>query len=177
MSKRLYIGIDLQDGFLTDEIRSTSYVLDVTAFLAKLDKAEVILTRFVNQPYSPFVKFLDWPDMQPGAEMNKLFGDLENAGYEVIEKPNYSAWPIVGERLKAAGVEEVVLFGLDSDACVLKTALDVFEAGLRPIVLADLCQSSAGNEWNEKGLALLGKLTGAGQVMQSADILPLHPES
>ena len=39
--------------------------------------------------------------------------------------------------------EEVTLVGVDTDACVLATAIDLFEIGIRPIILED-CVGSSG---------------------------------
>lgn len=172
MSKRLYIGIDLQDGFLTEEIRQAGYVQRVERFVSELDKEWLVLTRFVNQPGSSFETLLDWPDMQKSDPATQLFGGLESGGYDIIEKTSYTAWvPYVQQRVEALGATELVLFGLDSDACVLKTALDVFEAGYTPMVLADLCQSSGGQTRHEMGLALLNALIGERQVM-TGDMMP-----
>lgn len=169
MSRALYIGIDLQDGFLTDEIRRSGYIGRVEGYLSQQDKEAVVLTRFVNQPASSFETLLDWPDMPKGDSSTKLFGNLENQGYDVIEKTSYTAWlPYVQQKAEALGATEFVLFGLDSDACVLKTALDIFEAGYRPLVLSDLCASSGGTERHEMGLKLLTALIGVKQITTSA---------
>jgi nicotinamidase-related amidase len=167
MSKRLYVGIDLQEGFLNDEIRASDYIEKVKSYLSSLDKSQVVLTRFVNQPGGPFITIQGWDKMQPGDPDNRLFGDLETAGYEIVEKYGYSAWSLLETRVQQEGIEELVLFGLDSDACVLKTALDAFEADIRPIVLEDLCGNSGGKERRDIGIELTKTLCGEAQVMTS----------
>lgn len=175
MSKQLYIGIGLQDGFLTDTLRRMDYVARVESFLTTQDKSSVVLTRFVNRAGSSFETLLDWPDMQAGDATTQLFGNLESAGYDVIEKTSYTAWlPYVQEKVAGLGATELVLFGLDSDACVLKTALDVFEAGYRPIVLTDLCNSSGGDHRHNMGLELLKTLIGERQIMTSDMMMPVR---
>jgi nicotinamidase-related amidase len=173
MSKRLYIGIDLQDGFLNDAIRESDYEARVEKFLAALDKEQVILTRFVNTPGSSFERFLDWPEMQAGDPSTALLGSLESGGYQVFEKSTYTAWlPAVAEKARSMDAREIVLFGLDSDACVLKTALDVFEAGYVPVVLADLSHSSGGEQRHHAGMKLLRTLIGTRQIIRS-DTMPI----
>ena len=175
---RLIIGIDLQEGFLTDEIRQSGYVEKVEAFLRAQNKSDVVLTRFVNAPDSNFVKLIESTGMQAGDPQNELCGSLESAGFEIIEKTAFGAWlPAVQEKAKQAGATEIVMFGLDSDACVLKTSLDVFDAGLRPIVLRDLCENSGGTVRNVQGLALLNVLIGAAQMMQSDAFMPMPPRA
>lgn len=166
--KRLYLGIDLQEGFLNDEIRSSGYVDRVCVFISGLNKDDVVLTRFVNQPGNNFDELLGYTITTPETT---LIGDLEKSNYKVIEKSTYSAWvPEIIGRLGRDGIDEVVMFGLDSDACVLKTALDAFDAGAKPVVLADLSHSSGGDDRNEAGIVLMKTLIGDGQVIESSEL-------
>ena len=54
----------------------------------------------------------------------------------------------------------IFIFGADTDCCVLKTATDIFEQGLMPIVLAEYCDSNAGPKSHEAGLLVMGRLIG-----------------
>ncbi len=164
----LYIGIDLQEGFLTNEIREIGYIERVEGFIAKKDREHVTLTRFTNEPDSNFISLLDWSAMQMLDPMTNLFGSLEGGGYWVLRKSTYTAWsPAIQKQAKELGFTDIVLFGLDTDACVFKTALDIFEAGYRPIVLTDLCASSGGEDRHRMAIDLLKHLIGEGQVITS----------
>lgn len=174
MANRVYIGVDLQEGFRCDEMVSDEYVRHVSAFVRSLPPEKVILTKFINHPDSAFVRFRQWDEMMQGDEATKLFGDLEDGDFRVIEKSGYSDLvPAVLEVIHAQEASEVVIFGVDTEQCVLKTALDVFEAGLRPIVLSDMCTSSYGKKWHDTGVELLGILLGSEQVT-TADMMPLR---
>jgi nicotinamidase-related amidase len=168
---RLYIGVDLQEGFLSDRIRGTDYIEKVAGYVNQLDKNVVVLTRFVNHPNSNFEKLMDWPKMRTNDADTRLFGDLEKQRFTVIAKPTYTSWtPEIHAKAQELQADEVVIFGLDSHACVLKTALDVFDAGLTPIVLSDLCESSDGTDRDQTGLDLIASLIGVRQVMTSAQL-------
>jgi nicotinamidase-related amidase len=122
MSACLYLGVDLQEGFLSDEIRQSDYIENVEIYLDGLPYNDVVLTRFVNSQTSSFAKYLEWPKMQPGDKNTKFIGSLESKNFRITEKSTYSSW--VGEVREMAareGYDTIVLFGLDSDACVLKT--------------------------------------------------------
>ena len=54
---------------------------------------------------------------------------------------------------------EIHLCGFDTDACVYKTALDLIEHGIRPIVLKDFC-FSANKNFHKIGLKLLARNIG-----------------
>ena len=73
--------------------------------------------------------------------------------------------------LKEAGIEQADLCSIGTDGCVLKTAVDLFEAGIRPLVLADFCASHGGPACHEAGLLLLRRFIGARQVVE-ADVAP-----
>jgi nicotinamidase-related amidase len=165
MSKQLILGIDLQEGYLTDKVQGKDFIMRVEEYLARQDKTNVLLTKFINQPGSNFVTLNHYDSLMRGDPDTDLIGNLEQRGYDVLEKCAYSAWqPSLIERVNVEGITEIVMFGLDTHACVFKTALDVFEAGLRPIVLRNLCYSSTGEEHHKMGMELLRELIGYDQV-------------
>ena len=59
----------------------------------------------------------------------------------------------------------VHLCGIATDNCVLKTAADLFEAGILPVVHADWCASHGGADFHQTGLAILRRLIGDAQVV------------
>lgn len=168
MAKCLYLGVDLQEGFLNEEIRTSDYIDRVEEYLAGLSAADILLTRFVNNQTSAFAKYLEWPKMQRGDENTKLLGNLESRDYKIIEKSTYTSFVDAIKRVIASDdYDTVVILGLDTEACVLKTALDVFDEGLRPVVLSDLCRSGGGQERHQAGLELLRSLVGNKQITTS----------
>ncbi|XP_033638867.1 isochorismatase domain-containing protein 2-like [Asterias rubens] len=49
--------------------------------------------------------------------------------------------PQVEEKLKEIGTESVILCGIETQACIQKTALDLLERGLDVHIIADACSS------------------------------------
>jgi hypothetical protein len=47
--------------------------------------------------------------------------------------------------LCAERVSQISVVGIDTDMCVLKTALDIFDLGIEPIILVDCCASRFGH--------------------------------
>ena len=168
---RLFVGIDLQEGFLTDEIKASDYVSRVCDFLAQQDSDRVVLTRFVNSASSNMVRLMDWDKMQAGDPATRLFHNLETAGYPIIQKSTYSSWvPEVRNMAKDRGCKEIILFGLDTEACVFKTALDIFDTSLRPIIIEDLCASSAGAKRHRLTMDIMADIMGVRQVIKSGEV-------
>jgi nicotinamidase-related amidase len=61
--------------------------------------------------------------------------------------------------------------GVDTDQCVLATVLTAFDAGLEPVVLADLCLSCAGEAPHEAGLVALRRAIGEDHVVRAEEAL------
>lgn len=66
--------------------------------------------------------------------------------------------------LRENAIEKIVIAGIDTDMCVLKIAMDVFDIGIEPIVLTDCCASTAGLQAHLAGLAVLSRNIGANRL-------------
>lgn len=157
--------IDVQQGFINDATRH------VPARVADLQAAHdpVFATRFVNPEGSPHRRLIGWHRFAPGSPDTALaFEPRPDA--VILEKHTYSAGDTdLVARLKALDASTVHLCGIATDNCVLAIAVMLFEAGLRPVVLADACGSHAGADYHQWGLRILRRLIGAGQVVDGGD--------
>jgi nicotinamidase-related amidase len=63
----------------------------------------------------------------------------------VVDKPTYSAWeaPAFAPALQALGARTLILSGVETDVCVLATALGAIDRGFRVILAADALGSSS----------------------------------
>jgi nicotinamidase-related amidase len=126
----------------------------------------VWFTQFINVEDGPYRELLDWhggskapdidfaPDLTPWTAPDRVF-----------EKPGFTGLPEdLANRLVEVAPDRVLVVGIDTDMCVLKVALDVFDLGLRPVVLADCCASTAGLQAHLAGLAVLARNIGANQL-------------
>ena len=157
----MLIVVDVQRGFVNEHTRHVVPVVE------RLQEAyeRVHATRFVNAPQSPYRTFLDWGRFGEGsADAGLAFRPAAHA--VIVEKHVYSC---VTEELLAElrreGMTEVSLCGIDTDACVLVTAVDLFQNDIRPVVLAQACASHAGPEHHAAGLRLLERLIGKRQIV------------
>ena len=154
------ILIDVQDGFITPK---TAHIPPlVQAVQAEYEL--VIATQFVNPPLSSFRRLMKWERFSEGSPETALaFARASHT--QVVVKSTYTALtPAVVGILESSGVEEVHLCGLETDICVLKSAVDIFEYGLRPVVLKSLCATRAGPGIHDAALAILARYIGAEQI-------------
>jgi nicotinamidase-related amidase len=160
MSELLLI-VDVQVGFINE---FTHHIPQRVVRLIDRDRyAPLLFTRFVNTPGGPYDRFLDWhscndepetdlvPELKPFAQPDFVFSKLGLCGMP-DELINY---------LRQHCLERVFIVGIDTDMCVLKIAMDLFDMGIEPIVFTDCCASTAGLQAHLAGLAVLSRNIGA----------------
>ena len=146
MAKVLLI-IDVQKSAVTKpkiakEIEKIQYEFDVV-YVSKHTKKG-----------SPILKFLDWSGY---ADENLAFVPKDNA--IVYNKTGYSAF--IPEMQK---FNEIYICGFDTDACVYKTAMDLMENDIRPIILKDLC-FSATQELHNHAIEIMKRNIGSKNIV------------
>lgn len=161
---QILLVVDVQHCFLN---AYTSHIPDrVRRLIEQPGHDHIWFTQFVNVEDGPYREVLDWhggsespdtdfaPELMPWATPDRVF-----------LKPGFTGLPgDLAARLKEEDPDRVLVVGIDTDMCVLKVALDVFDLGLRPIVLADCCASTAGLQAHLAGLAVLARNIGANQM-------------
>lgn len=153
--------IDVQKGFIND------WTAHIPAAVEALGPryAPVFVTRFINPEGSAYRRLIHWERFAPGSEDTAL-AFTPPPGASVIEKSAYTCVDAYFRaRLEAVDATEVHLAGIATDNCVLKCAVDLFEAGYRPVVLAAACASHAGPDYHDWGLRILRRLIGVEQVI------------
>ena len=95
------------------------------------------------------VQHLDQPPVVSVAELKPYAGPHT----PIIDKYIYTLFTPEGTRLVAErGWTDLYVCGIDTDICVLKTAVDAFEQNLTPWILKDACASHSGPEAHTAGL-------------------------
>jgi nicotinamidase-related amidase len=153
--------VDVQRGFLNDY---TQHIPGRVARLIQRDRYDpVYFTRFENPPGGPYRTFLGWnacalpPETDLAPEVERFAADER-----IFSKPGYAGLPdALAEVLHGDRVERIALVGIDTDMCVLKVALDLFDLAIEPIVLTDCCASTAGLQAHLAGLAVMSRNIGA----------------
>jgi len=63
----------------------------------------------------------------------------------VFTKPGYTGISEeLTNHLRELAPTEATIVGIDTDMCILKVAMAIFDLGIRPVVLVDFCASTAG---------------------------------
>ena len=153
--------VDVQNGFVNP------FTAHVPGRIRRLVEGgghdPVLFTRFVNAPGGPYRRFLDWHACaeSPETDLAPELAPLAAPG-RVFEKPDYTGIPDdLASRLRDLDVDEITVVGIDTDMCVLKVAMDLFDLNIEPIVYTDCCASTAGLQSHLAGLAVLARNIGA----------------
>ncbi len=175
MTANWLIVVDMQNGFVNH--KSGHIVQAVSEFVRSWNGAggRVLATRFLNQEGSQWERLIHWRRLResPETDLEPRILDAVAASERnvVIDKTSYtSLTPEARSLMQLAPAEEVLICGIATDGCVLKTAVDLFESGYTPVVVSDLVSSHAGQEIHEAGLKLIARFVGADQLRRSADL-------
>lgn len=170
----LLLIIDLQNGFVNQR---TAHILPaIKRLIAHFTSQQlpVAFTRFINQPDGAHVKWIGWSRLMTEPDIN-LVTDFQPMASHVFDKGSYTAFTAEFEHFLAANtVNALVLCGIATDGCVLKTAVDAFERHIKPLVVQDACASHAGPDLHEAGLRLLTRFIGRQQLVTVAELLQQH---
>jgi nicotinamidase-related amidase len=165
MSDPLLI-VDLQLGFINE---FTHHIPQrIIRLIERDDYAPLIFTRFVNLENGPYQRFLNWnkcdcqpeinivPPLEPFVQQDLVFSKPGRCG--ITEE--------LASYLSSSKFERVFIAGIDTDMCVLKIAMDIFDIGIEPIVLTDCCASTAGLQAHLAGLSVLSRNIGAQRLRE-----------
>jgi nicotinamidase-related amidase len=163
MSNALVI-VDVQNGFINDYTRHIPG--RVLQLIEENDFAPVIFTRFINAPDGPYPRFTGWSDCieSPDTDIVDRLAHLAKDD-TTFDKRGYAGIPdTLAAYLREHEIERVTVVGIDTDMCVLKVALDIFDLNVEPVILIDCCASTAGLQSHLAGLAVLARNIGADQL-------------
>jgi nicotinamidase-related amidase len=159
--------VDVQRGFLNE---FTHHVpRRIQRLIERGEHAAVLFTRFVNVSGGPYRTFLDWHACQ-GPPDTDLAPELEPWARPetVFSKEGLCGLPDkLVAHLRESAPGRVLVAGIDTDMCVLKIAMDLFDRSIEPIVLTDCCASTSGLQAHLAGLAVLSRNIGADRLREA----------
>ena len=166
MNKALIV-IDAQKYFLNKwtEPKVKPILNNIKNYLnINLQKYSLIyFTIFMNDKNSPSWLISGWKDCTRSPDID-LFDELKNFTNKnnVVYKNVLSAAkkPQIIEALKENKVQEVHLCGFDTDCCVLATDYDLFDLGLKPVILENLTWSTSKDKLHNAAIKMVNKNIG-----------------
>ena len=153
--------VDVQKGFINDY---TKHILgNISNLLESFDI--IFATKFYNKTGSFYDTLLNWEHVRKDTDEFSL-AFIPNNKTEIIEKSVYSCvTPYFLKRLRDNCIKKVYICGIDTDICVTKCAVDLFENGIIPIVIENYCASTGGIQAHICGISTIKRYIGVKQVI------------
>ncbi len=155
------IIVDVQQGFINN------YTKHIPKLVENLQNEynHIYITRFFNKKNSLYRKLFQWHEFDKNSTAFQLAFEPAKKAI-IIDKDIYSCVnPEFIQNLNAKKIKKADVCGIDTDICVTKCAVDLFEAGIVPRVLANFCASSTGLKEHNFALKTLDRFIGKSQVI------------
>lgn len=158
---KLLLVIDVQNDFINN---NTKDVKDrISELVNSKEYNYIVFIKFINNENSIWYKRLDYKGclLSNGQEIA-----INTNYHKIINKNTYTA---LNDELKQFidenNIDEIFLCGFDTDACVYKTALDLFENNYNIYVLENYTMSHKGLELHNIFINNLKRLIGKDNVI------------
>lgn len=174
--KPVLVVVDVQNGFITEHSQSVIPIIVDLVRRWQTVGGDVVFSRYLNYAGSPFERLIGWTKMTdaPETELVAELASYVGPHTPVVDKYIYTLFTPEGTQLvDEHGWTDLYVCGIDTDVCVLKTAVDAFERNLTPWILKDACASHAGPKAHTAGLFIAGRFIGANQIIHTTSL----PES
>ena len=154
-SRNALLIVDVQKEFLTDATRDRVPKIQKLAESGRYDYC--ILTYYKNTADSPTYRRLHWYDGLDACSESLLIHPPAGLLSVVEEKTTYGLphrdlFDLVG---LCAHIDVV---GFDTDACVMASAIALFDGGYDFDVLGEFCASTNGEEYHEAGMKIINRV-------------------
>ncbi len=166
MSQLLLI-IDMQEGFRS---KQTDQITPIIQKLSNSFKGPALYSMFVNQKSSLFENQLEWMCFQDTKDQ-KILDELNN---ETIQTISHTGYTVLTDELKTwikdNSIQSVYLSGVYTDVCITKTAMDLFDNGIKAFIIKDACHSLHGEQHHNITIDSLSHILGKDQIITSREL-------
>jgi len=155
--------VDVQNGFINKNTKHIPPLIEQIQYKYDI----VFITKFFNRKGSFYRKLIGWDKLTKNSkEFDLAFTPRKDA--IIIEKDIYTCINnLFLSSLSEKNIKQVFICGIDTDICVTKCAVDLFENSIVPIVIQDYCASNAGSEAHINAIKTLKRFIGAKQIIKS----------
>ena len=162
---KILLLIDVQEGFLNESTQQIPG--DIMRHIKSNAYDLVIATRFINKPGSLYQSELNMKDMTMVSNKSKLVEGMGDCADIVLMKSTYSSFTEdVSKLLEKYQMKEVYIAGLNTHNSILATVFNLFDRGIRPIVIENLCGSKLGKRTNDEVLDILRATIGQKNIQK-----------
>lgn len=161
---KILLCIDVQNGFVNDN--SIDVIKPIIEATNNSNFNYIIATQFINSKKSVYYNRLNWKELIQDSEIELVSGLNYNISYKKMGYSSYTTkFKEIIKKYKINKNDEIYICGIDTDCCVLFTAIDLFQKGYNVFVIENLCASTGGNNIHENALNILRRNIGRNRVL------------
>lgn len=168
MLMKLLIIIDMQQGFRSEE--SERLLENIKALIRRFGEKNAVFACFRNAEGSAFGRKLGWKGLQ-NAEDTNIIKELDSKD---IRKVWHSGYTVLNtdmkNLLKERGIDRIFICGVYTDVCVIKAAMDFFDAGFDVFVIEDVCASLHKKSNHDSAIESMKHIIGKENVIRAENI-------
>lgn len=164
--------IDPQQGWMNPH--SLPRMTSLAEFINKNDYwKNCVITAFQNTDESNFRTLMpQWKGFRQSPDID-LLESFRSQLAPVFTRCEYGLSSQTIEYLSLRGTTSVVLCGVETDASIVKVAMDLFDIGISVWVPEVFCASSYGNPGHDRGISILEKVLGVDRVLSYEETVEL----
>ena len=161
---KILLCIDVQNGFVNDN--SIDVIKPIIEATNNSNFNYIIATQFINSKKSVYYNRLNWKELIQDSEIELVSGLNYNISYKKMGYSSYTTkFKEIIREYKINKNDEIYICGIDTDCCVLFTAVDLFQKGYNVFVIENLCASTGGKNIHENALNILRRNIGRNRVL------------
>ena len=164
--KLTVLVIDPQIGWLND---FTGRVFSaISGFVKEYDLEEnTVISVFSNTRESKFRSLMpNWEGFRKTAD-RRIVSQLDFRPFKVYPRQTYGMPPSFWKDLGRNRTANLLITGVETDASIIKTAMDSFDRGISSWIITRLVGSTYGENGQRAGLAIARKVLGRDHVLES----------
>ncbi len=167
------VVIDVQNGFLTEHSRPVVPIIVELVQRWQAASGDIVFTRYLNFPGSQYERLLGWTELResPATDIVDELAPYAEKATAIVDKAIYTLFNEEGATLvKERAWTDLYICGIDTNSCVLKTAVDGFERDLTPWIVTDACASHSGSHTHDAGLLVAANFIGGAHLVTTAEV-------
>lgn len=151
---KVILLIDIQESYMNNELKELPS--NIETYLKQEHYDIVIATRFINKNDGLHHNNCYIKQMTVFNPKAKLVDTIEKIADFVLMKSTYTSYTQDVQKLISKNeIKEVYLAGVNTETNILSTAFDLFDKGIKPIVISNLCGSVNGERIHHQALEIL----------------------
>ena len=132
---------------------------------------KTIITLFNNNEKSNFRRLLSWWKGFTVKDDTEIIPGFKFSNVPVFKRNTYGMPERFWRKLELMNINNILITGFETDASVIKTAMDAFDRGISTWIVESLVASTYGKKGQEAGITVAKKVLDRDHILKTPDML------